>query len=79
MDGVPLGEIVATVDGETGGVEPVVAIEGVDLEGFNHPAEALAVLRDEAGLNPRGVVGLSASWVSTLPEEHGRGYLTVNP
>ena len=38
VDGVPLGEVVAAVDGETGGVQPVVAVEGVDLEGLDHPA-----------------------------------------
>lgn len=58
VDGVPLGEVVAAVDSETGGVEPMVAVEGVDLEGFDHPAEVLGILRKEAGLDPGSVRGL---------------------
>lgn len=58
VDGVPLGQVVAAIDSETGGVEPMVAVEGVDLEGFNHPAEMLGILREEAGLDPGSVRGL---------------------
>jgi hypothetical protein len=61
LSGVPLGQIVAAIEGQAGSVQPMVAIKGVDLEGLNHPAQLLGVLGNEAGADPGGVVGLQLS------------------
>lgn len=49
---VPVGQIVTTVDGDTGAVEPSVAVVGVDLKRLDHPAKLLSVDVEEIGLDP---------------------------
>lgn len=52
--GVPAEEVVSAIERETSTVEPMVGVEGVDLERFNHPADSLDV--DVVGDgNPRGI------------------------
>ena len=36
-------EIVTAVDGYSGAIQPMIAIKGVDLEGFDHPSEDLCI------------------------------------
>lgn len=52
---VPVGQVVATVQGKTGTVEELVAVGGVNGEGLDHPAKLLGVNVEEVGLDPGGV------------------------
>ena len=43
VDGIPFQQIVAAKDGETGAVEPVIGVEGINLQGLDHPADSFIV------------------------------------
>lgn len=49
---VPVSQVVTAIDGNTGAIEPSVAVVGVDLEGLDHPAKLLGVGVEEVGLDP---------------------------
>jgi hypothetical protein len=36
-------EIITAIDGYAGATKPMIAIKGVDLEGFDHPSEDLGI------------------------------------
>ena len=59
-------EIITAIDGYSGTIQPMVAIEGVDLECFNHPPEDLGIACLALVIYPRCEVCLE--WLSSRSE-----------